>query len=197
MDKEKRTERMLPRIKQTVDSVYEYLIPHPDGCGMSAKDYGQKGARIITSLVNRKIIEKTNLGRGEYKYKWVATMHPTTTLYRSIALEIQAEQRMYQERLKEKKSTKVQEAPVSDDPAPKVAKPDKTYPLSVVSDLLGSTPQPPVVPVVNELLEEKPVEKSPLDEIKEMWERMKELGVTIENNQLVLTEVKVYKTVLS
>ena len=39
MDKEKKMERMLPRIKQTVDAVYEYLIPHPDGCGMAAKDF--------------------------------------------------------------------------------------------------------------------------------------------------------------
>ena len=154
MDKEKGMERALPKIKQTVDSVYEYLIPHPDGCGMSAKDYGKKGARVISSLVNRKIIEKTNLGRGEYKYKWVATMRPTTTLYRSIALEIQAESRKYYETHKKKIS-----APkVEDCPAPAV---------------------------VNELLEEKPVAKSPLEEIQEMWERMKKLGATIENNQLV------------
>lgn len=147
MDKEKGMERALPKIKQTVDAVYEYLIPHPDGCGMSAKDYGKKGARVISLLVNRKIIEKTNLGRGEYKYKWVATMAPTSTLYRSIALEIQAESREYYETHKKKVSApKVEEAPV----------------------------------VVNELLEEKPVEK-----IQEMWERMKKLGATIENNQLV------------
>jgi len=176
MDKEKGMERALPRIKQTVDAVYEYLIPHPDGCGMSAKDYGKKGGRVISSLVNRKIIERTNLGHGEYKYKWVATMCPTTTLYRSIALEIQAESRKYYETHKKKKSTEAQV------PTPKY---DKKYPLSVVADLLGSTPQPPVVPIVNELLEEKPVAKSPLEEIQEMWERMKQLGATIENNQLV------------
>ena len=38
MDKEKKMERMLPRIKQTVDAVYEYLIPHPDGCGSCSAD---------------------------------------------------------------------------------------------------------------------------------------------------------------
>ena len=38
---------------------------------------------------------------------------------------------------------------------------------------------------MNELLEEKPVAKSPVEEIQEMWERMKKLGATIENNQLV------------
>lgn len=152
MDKEKKTERMLPRIKQTVDAVYEYLIPHPDGCGMAAKDFGKTNSRIVTSLVNRKIIERMNLGHGEYKYKWVATMCPTTTLYRSIALEIQAESRKYYETHKKKVSApKVEEAPA----------------------------------VVNELLEEKPVAKSPLEEIQEMWERMKKLGATIENNQLV------------
>ena len=176
MDKEKKMERMLPRIKQTVDAVYEYLIPHPDGCGMAAKDFGKTNSRIITSLVTRKIIEKTNLGKGEYKYKWVATMAPTSTLYRSIALEIQTENQRYQEEHKRKKST------VAQVPTPKY---DKKYPLSVVADLSESTPQPPVVPVVNELLEEKPVAKSPVEEIQEMWERMKKLGATIENNQLV------------
>ena len=154
MDKEKKMERMLPRIKQTVDAVYEYLTPHPDGCGMAAKDFGKNNSRIVTLLVNRKIIEKTNLGHGEYKYKWAATMSPTPTLYRSIALEIQTENQRYQDEYKRKKSSpKVEDCPV------------------------------PVV--VNELLEEKPVEKSPLEEIQEMWERMKKLGATIENNQLV------------
>jgi hypothetical protein len=155
MDKEKKMERMLPRVKQTVDAVYEYLTPHPDGCGMAAKDFGKTNSRIVTSLVTRKIIEKTNLGRGEYKYKWAATMAPTSTLYRSIALEIQTESQRYQEEYQRKKSS----PKVEDCPSP--------------------------VAVVNELLEEKPVEKSPLEEIQEMWERMKQLGATIENNQLV------------
>ena len=176
MNKEKKMERMLPRVKQTVDDVYAYLIPHPDGCGMVAKDFGKTNARIISSLVHRKIIEKTNLGRGEYKYKWIATMAPTPTLYRSITLEIQTKTQGYMEKYRGKQSSQ--------------NKPDKTYPLSVVADLLGSTPQPPVVPVVNELLEEKPVEKSLVDEVREMWEKMKQMGVSIQNNQLVFTEIR-------
>ena len=158
MDKEKRVERLLPTIKKTVDAVYEYLIPHPDGIGMSAKEYGKTGGRICACLVRRKIIEKTNLGRGEYKYKWIATMGPTTTLYRSIAMEIQAERKRANDNHKERKmSTRTEEAPA----------------------------------VVNELIEK--TEKSPLEEIQEMWERLKGMGVIIENNQLVL----VSKTVLS
>lgn len=157
-------ERLLPKIKETVDSVYEYLTPHPDGIGMVAKEFGKTGGRICTSLVNRGIIEKTNLGRGAYKYKWIATMAPTTTLYRSIAMEIQAERKSGYENHKKKSSpAKIEEAPI----------------------------------VVNELVEDKPVEKGPVEQILEMWEKMKKMGVSIENNQLVLTEVKVTKTVLS
>lgn len=162
MDKEKKMERALPRIKQTVDAVYEYLAPHPDGCGMAAKDFGRTNSRIITSLVSRKIIEKTNLGRGEYKYKWVATMAPTPTLYRSIALEIQTENQRYQVEYQRKKSS----PKVEDCPAPVV---------------------------VSEPMETKSI----ADQVMEMWARMREMGVSIENNQLVLTEVKVTRTVLS
>lgn len=155
-------ERLLPKIKETVDSVYEYLTPHPDGIGMVAKEFGKTGGRICTSLVNRKIIEKTNLGRGEYKYKWVATMAPTSTPYRSIAAELQAERRQEYEK-KKSSSAKAKETPA----------------------------------VVNEIAEDKPAEKGPVEQILEMWEKMKKMGVSIENNQLVLTEVKVTKTVLS
>ena len=154
MNKEKKMERMLPRVKQTVDDVYAYLIPHPDGCGMAAKDFGKTNARIITSLVNRKIIEKTNLGRGEYKYKWIATMAPTPTLYRSITLEIQAKTQGYMEKYRGKQSSsKVEEQPV--------------------------------VPML-EILEMK----EPIDEVREMWEKMKSMGVSIQNNQLVFTEIR-------
>lgn len=165
MDKEKRTERMLPRVKKTVDSVYEYLIPHPDGCGMAAKDFGKTNSRIITSLVSRKIIEKTNLGKGEYKYRWAATMGPTPTLYRSIALEIQTESREYYETHK-KKQKKEKESPALDAPVD-----------------LGLD-----IPALESVAEKR----DPLEEVQELWTRMRELGVTIENNQLVL----VTKTIL-
>lgn len=159
MCKEKGMERLLPKVKKTVDSVYEYLIPHPDGCGMSAKDYGRRGARVVSLLVKRNIIEKTNLGRGEYKYRWIATMSPTPTLYRSITLEIQAEDREYYETHKKKA------------PAPRAEE----------------TPA-----VVNDLVEQT---QNPFDEVKALWERMKELGATIEDNRIVLVEVR--KTFLS
>ena len=163
-------------VKETIDAVYEYLIPHPDGITMIAKDYGYRGGRVISKLVNRGIITKESVGGKAYRYKWVAAMAPTNVLYGSVADEIQAEDREYQVNFRKRharKKVKTEQA--------QVAKPDKTYPLSVVSDLLDSTTQPQDI----------------LNEVKALWERMKELGVTIENNQLVLTEVKVYKTVLA
>lgn len=166
-------------VKETIDAVYEYLIPHQDGITMMAKDYGYRGNRVISKLVNRGIITKESVGGKAYRYKWVAAMAPTNVLYGSVADEIQAEDREYQANFRKRharKKVKTEQA--------QVAKPDKTYPLSVVAELLESTP-------VSEGKEPKDV----LGEIKEMWERMKELGVTIENNQLVFTEIK--KTVLS
>ena len=177
---DKKAKTLQQIVKETIDAVYEYLAPHPDGITMVVREYGTKGSRVISSLVNRGIITKERVGKNEYRYRWIATMAPTSVLYGSVSDEIRAIERGYQKAFRERKAA-----------AKARQKPDKTYPLSVITEELGSTPQPPVVLSPDE----KPVAKSPLEEIQEMWERMKELGATIEDNRIVLIEIK--KTVLS
>lgn len=235
MERERKVERLLPKIKETVDSVYEYLTPHPDGIGMVAKEFGKTGGRICTSLVNRGIIKKTNLGRGEYKYRWVATMAPTTALYRSIAAELQAERRQEYEK-KKSSSAKTKEAPAVADELIEREKPSGIYWHAIKQgerlpcraylwnlsyekyhdcwegrlvpnlenvSVGGDTwylPADDLRALPREGVDELRVEQKaegPVEQILEMWEKMKQMGVSIENNQLVLTEVKVTKTVLS
>ena len=160
MCNEKETGTWLPVVKETVDAIYNYLIPHQDGIKMSGRDYGRRGARVCTELVGRNIIEKKVLGRGKgCRYKWVATMPPTKVLYGSIAQKLHDEERKYKDTFKKKMKEKKE--------TPAVAMPE---------------------------MEEM---KSLVEKLQEMWKFMQDNGVTIENDKLVLTEVKVTKTVLS
>ena len=112
MCNEKITGMWLPTVKKTVDSVYEYLIQHPEGITMAANEYGKRGSRVCTKLVSRGIIEKKGLGIGKgWRYKWVATMAPTKVLYGSIAQELYDEERKYQETFKKKHAAKNKETP--------------------------------------------------------------------------------------
>ena len=114
MSNKGKTRSRLPFIKQTVDEIYEHLIQHPDGITMSVrKERGLMGARIVSKLVGRGIIEKQMLGRGKEgcRYRWVATMAPTKVLYGSIAQQLSDEDRMYMEQFKKKRATKNKETP--------------------------------------------------------------------------------------
>ena len=91
MENKKKT---LPqRVKEVVDFTYEYLVQHEDGITMDAKSLFGADRGIVTVLVKRGIISKTFVAatgrRGVVcKYKWVATMPPTKTLYGSILQEL-------------------------------------------------------------------------------------------------------------
>lgn len=90
----------LPKtVKEFVDFIYEYLIEHPEGLSFSMKTLTESRTqkRIASILVQRGIIERTsipNIGKPghSYRYKWVANMAPTKTLYGSIVTEIRNEQ---------------------------------------------------------------------------------------------------------
>lgn len=81
-------------VKETVDYIYNYLLPFPDGITMNAGHLGKNGSRVCTSLVNRGIITKTKKGR-QFKYKWVATMGPTRVLIGGITDELTGKNREY------------------------------------------------------------------------------------------------------
>lgn len=90
--------------KETVDFIYDYLSPHPEGITMNAKQLGKTESRICSLLVRRGIITKNRSGFGakEYRYKWVAPMPPTKVLYGSIVDEIRDQDRGYKDRHKNK-----------------------------------------------------------------------------------------------
>lgn len=96
----KRTITPLPKtVKESVDFIYEYLMEHPDGLSFPMKSIVETRTqkRVASILIQRGIIEKTfipAIGRRgvSYKYKWVAPMAPTKTLYGSIVTEMRNEQ---------------------------------------------------------------------------------------------------------
>lgn len=172
---EKKTGTWFQVVKETVDSVYEYLIPHAEGITMSAKEYGKRGARVCTKLVDRGIVEKKALGKGRgWRYKWVATMAPTKVLYGSIAQELYDEQRKYNETFKQKGK----QHPVEEN----VEKP------SEIEAIHGDIIMKCLVGQCGIDLNKVP--------IMDMWENMKKRGVSIKDGRLVLTETKVVETIL-
>lgn len=103
-------------VKETVDFVYEYLAPHPEGIVMNAKSLGGVQRSIVTVLVSRGILQKTYvaaIGRKgvDCSYKWVATMAPTKNLYNSITEDLRNIRR------KRKGGQKKAEQPLEQEPA--------------------------------------------------------------------------------
>ena len=88
----KRVQRPLSKtVKETVDYVFSYLHPFPDGVVFSAKELGFNEKRVLKILTARGIIAREQV-KGVYgkqfRYKWSAAMPPTNVLYGSIADEI-------------------------------------------------------------------------------------------------------------
>lgn len=158
---EEKTGTWLPVVKKTVDSVYEYLIQHPDGIGMSAMEYGKRGARVCSKLVSRGIISKEGLGRGKgWKYRWEATMAPTKVLYGSIAQQLYDEDRIH-------KANSRKRAVAS----------SRSVPEQVVPQVIA-TPAPELKPGVDLSVISDQV----------LWEELKRRGYTIDGNRLAKKE---------
>lgn len=158
---EEKTGTWLPIVKKTVDSVYDYLIQHPDGIGMSALEYGKRGARVCSKLVARNIISKEGLGRGKgWKYRWDATMAPTKVLYGSIAQQLYDEDRIH-------KANSRKRAVAS----------SRSFPEQVVPQVIAA-PDPVLKPGVD---------LSVISD-QDLWSALKGRGYHIENNRLVKKE---------
>lgn len=143
-------------VKETIDFVYDYLSPHPDGIVMNAKSLGGVPRSIVTVLVHRGIVQKTYVASSgrkgvECSYKWVATMAPTKTLYGSITDEI----RDTRKRRKEAWKKKPEQSAVAQDPTP------QELPKEYVTTLDGFSSQ-------------------------ELWDELKARGYSIEDNRLVI-----------
>lgn len=173
----KRTKTPLPKtVKEFVDFIYEYLIEHPDGLSFPMKSIVETRTqkRVASILIQRGIIEKTFIPavdrRGvSYKYKWVATMAPTKTLYGSIVTELRNEQSKWPSYKKKKAMEK--KKPVFDE------KPN------VVADVAAQEPTP---------IEPTPVFTGfgPFDGFsdQELWDELKRRGYSIEDNRLVIVK---------
>lgn len=163
----------LPKtVKETVDFIYEYLIEHPDGLVFPMREIVETRTqqRVISILVKRGIIEKKSVptdGKygASYRYKWVANMPPTKTLYGSIVTEIRNEQNNWPSWKKKKKTadpqTKIEEN--TDELVPPICEQEETQQT-----------------VFNGF--------APLDGFsdQELWDELKKRGYTIEDNRLVI-----------
>ena len=182
MSNEGKTRSRLPFIKRTVDEIYEHLIQHPDGITMSVrKERGLMGARIVSKLVGRGIIEKQMLGRGSdgCKYKWAATMAPTKVLYGSIAQELADEDRAYRDSYK-KKAAKKRETPVVQPGEEKLPDNPSNPSLVEIAQSIGTTDsQVEDAGSIDAVLSRFSLE--------EIWDYMKRRGVYVSDGVLAYT----------
>lgn len=174
----KRTLTPLPKtVKETVDFIYEFLIVHPDGVQFSAGSLGgSTQKRILCILVKRGIVERTWLltgGTGRVcKYKWIATMPPTKTLYGSIVTEIRDEQKAWPSHKKSAKSKQsVKEQSVVDEKQDAVID-------AVAQEPIGVDPTSVFAGF------------GPFDGFsdQELWDELKKRGYSIEGNRLVIVK---------
>lgn len=95
---------LLGKIKDAIDAVYEMTVT-PGGYHGHFKEYPTIFWRVVSVLCQRKIVsrERNPLQRCSFVYKWVATMHPTTTLYKSVEQEIRDKVRAYRSNERKKK----------------------------------------------------------------------------------------------
>lgn len=88
----KREQRPLAKtVKETVDYVFNYLYPFPDGVVFTSKGLGYNEKRVCKILCERGIITREQVmgvSGKQLRYKWAADMAPTSILYGSIADEI-------------------------------------------------------------------------------------------------------------
>lgn len=149
-------------VKETVDFVYEYLAPHPEGIEMNARSLGLTQCRVVTIMLKRGIVAKKAIRatgrRGVvWIYKWVATMAPTKTLYGSIVDQLRDDGRRQHQNRKRGKAQKPEE-PVQE-PQVSVEEPKKEF----VTTLDGFSSQ-------------------------ELWDELKKRGYSIEDNRLVIVK---------
>ena len=156
---------LLGKIKEAIDAVYEMTVT-PGGYHGHFKDYPTTFWRVVAVLVQRKIVSRERQsGDGRtFVYKWVATMHPTATLYKSVEQEIRDKVRAYAKnaKSKEKKGKKgareetpaVATAPVVETPSPAPVKKE------FVTSLDGFSAQ-------------------------ELWDELKKRGFGIEGDRIV------------
>ena len=153
---------LLGKIKEAIDAVYEMTVT-PGGYHGHFTDYPTTVWRVVPILVQRNIVsrERDPMKARSFIYKWVATMHPTATLYKSLEQEIRDKVRSYNKTAKgkEKKANK------------------KEVPIVVDT------------PVVNDLVP-APVKKEYVNSLdgfssQELWDELKKRGFGIEGDRIV------------
>lgn len=155
-------------VKETVDFVYEYLAPHPEGIEMNARSLGLTQCRVVTILLKRGIVAKKAIRAPHRRgvvwiYKWAATMAPTKNLYGSVTDQLRDDSRRQHQNQKRGKAQKpeepIQEPQPQDTIQVSIEGPKNEY----VTTLDGFSAQ-------------------------ELWDELKKRGYTIEDNRLVIVK---------
>ena len=150
-------------VAETIDFVYEYLRPFPDGCEFSARDTGTQGRVVVRTLLRRGIISMKKMHNGKTRYAWVAEMAPTKVLYQSVAAEIRDAQRETSKKYYTAKNAAKSTEPIVDD----------------VPEDIHTDPVQVEAPKVN-ILE--------CFSDQELWNELKARGYVIEDNRLVVVK---------
>lgn len=162
----KRLQRPLVKtVKETVDYVFSYLHPFPDGVVFSAKDLGFNEKRVLKILYARGIITREQVkgvSGKQFRYKWAAVMPPTNVLYGSIADEIRdidsAKTKEQRKKRKEKKTMSTENNTN-----------DTNTAKEIISELSDCEDLGPLFGITSQAL----------------WDELKARGYYIENNRLV------------
>jgi len=154
---------LLGKVKDAIDYIYELTANTPYRGGFS--EYEKVVSDTARILVGRNIISREQdhtKTRRAFIYKWVATMAPTDTLYKSVTQELRDTQRRYEHNCKSRKKEQAQQ----DAPAEVVGiRTDNAEPVFKISDIPSFLKSLPA---------------------QDLWDELKRRGYTIEDNRLVL-----------
>ena len=176
----KKARPLLGQVKEAIDFVYE-ISNAPEGYRGSFNEYSAAFCKAISILVQRGILSKERNPKNHrsFVYKWIASMHPTETLYKSVTQEMRDRQHKYDVKSREKR----REESLSDVFPDIIDTPDG----HIIIKSMGVTPKAP----------EKKPEPTPAPTNKEyvtdldgfssqeLWDELKKRGYDIEGDRIV------------
>jgi len=176
----KKSMPLLGQVKEAINFVYE-ISNAPEGYRGSFSDYSATFCKAIAILVQRGILsrERNPKNHRSFIYKWIANMHPTETLYKSVTQEMRDRQRKYDVKSREKRK----EESMSD------AFPDiiDTPGGPIIIKSMGVTPK---APEKNPEPTPAPAKREYVTDLdgfsaQQLWDELKKRGYDIEGDRIV------------
>ena len=173
-------QRLEVTVKDTIDFMYEMLIPNQNGIEFNASSLGITPSQVVSLLVDRNIIERTPVfsknGR-KFRYKWLATMAPTKVLYGSITQQLRDKQADHNKCCKanEKNAVKPEVKPIPEEDVKALEELKVKLDESAIDD--GNERK-------NVSIVRGPLDWDVLDRIHLLWKQIKDLGGYIQDNEL-------------